>query len=120
MILHGLGTLARVALALPKDLARLEVRFAKPVYPNDVLTTSFWSSGETIDFETKNAAGWRTKTIKKMSDMIENEMGFRSPADDRETLLFLGKKPGDTVKVKTGTSEDNYSIVSIGRYADTV
>jgi transcription elongation factor GreA len=33
---------------------------------------------------------------------------------------LLGKKAGDTVKVKTGTSEDNYSIVSIGRYADTV
>ncbi len=32
---------------------------------------------------------------------------------------LLGKKPGDTVKVKTGTSEENYSIVSIGRYADT-
>jgi transcription elongation factor GreA len=33
---------------------------------------------------------------------------------------LLGKKVGDTVKVKTGTSEENYTIGSIGRYADTV
>ena len=33
---------------------------------------------------------------------------------------LLGKKSGDTVKVKTGTTEENYTIVSIVRYADTV
>jgi transcription elongation GreA/GreB family factor len=33
---------------------------------------------------------------------------------------LLGKKVGDSVKVKTGNSEDTYQIVSIGRYADTV
>ncbi len=33
---------------------------------------------------------------------------------------LLGKKPGDTVKVKAGATEENYTIVSIGRYADTV
>ncbi|MEO7414079.1 MAG: transcription elongation factor GreA [Opitutaceae bacterium] len=33
---------------------------------------------------------------------------------------LLGKKQGDTVKVKTGTSEEDYTIVSIGRYADTI
>lgn len=57
VILHGLGTLALVAKALPKDLARLQVRFAKPVYPNDALTTSMWASGDRIEFETRNAAG---------------------------------------------------------------
>jgi transcription elongation factor GreA len=30
---------------------------------------------------------------------------------------LLGKRAGDTVKVKTGTQEDSYSIVSIARYA---
>jgi transcription elongation GreA/GreB family factor len=38
-----------------------------------------------------------------------------------KTLLgaaLLAKKAGDTVKVKTGTSEESYTIVSIGRYAD--
>jgi len=57
VILHGLGTLALVAKSLPKDLAQLQVRFAKPVYPNDPLTTSFWRSGDKIEFETLNAAG---------------------------------------------------------------
>jgi transcription elongation GreA/GreB family factor len=31
---------------------------------------------------------------------------------------LLGKKARDTVKVKTGTSEEDYEIVSIARYAD--
>jgi len=57
VILHGLGTLALVSKALPKELAQLQVRFAKPVYPNDPLTTSFWKSGDRIEFETVNAAG---------------------------------------------------------------
>ena len=30
---------------------------------------------------------------------------------------LIGKKPGETVKVKTGGSEDSYSIVSIAKYA---
>ena len=33
------------------------MRFAKPVYPDDPLTTSFWKSGDRIEFETVNAAG---------------------------------------------------------------
>jgi NAD(P)-dependent dehydrogenase (short-subunit alcohol dehydrogenase family)/acyl dehydratase/putative sterol carrier protein len=57
VILHGLGTLALVAKSLPKDLVQLQVRFAKPVYPDDPLTTSFWRSGDRIEFETVNAAG---------------------------------------------------------------
>jgi NAD(P)-dependent dehydrogenase (short-subunit alcohol dehydrogenase family)/acyl dehydratase/putative sterol carrier protein len=57
VILHGLGTLALVAKSLPKDLEELQVRFTKPVYPNDPLTTSIWRSGERIEFETFNAAG---------------------------------------------------------------
>src|SRR6185295_7662363 len=57
VILHGLGTLALVAKSLPKDLAQLQVRFAKPVYPNDALTTSLWRTGDKIEFETLNAAG---------------------------------------------------------------
>ncbi len=31
---------------------------------------------------------------------------------------LVGRKVGDTVKVKTGTSEESYSVVSIARYAD--
>ncbi len=35
-------------------------------------------------------------------------------------VALLGKKPGDTVKVKTGNSEDTYEIVSIARYVDSL
>ena len=33
---------------------------------------------------------------------------------------LLGKKVGDTVKVKTGASEDSYAIVTIARYVDSL
>jgi transcription elongation factor GreA len=33
-------------------------------------------------------------------------------------VALLGKKPGDTVKVKTGGTEEDYTIVNINRYAD--
>ncbi len=33
---------------------------------------------------------------------------------------LLGRKPGNTVTVKTGTSEDEYTILSVSRYADKV
>jgi NAD(P)-dependent dehydrogenase (short-subunit alcohol dehydrogenase family)/acyl dehydratase/putative sterol carrier protein len=57
VILHGLGTLALVAKSFPPKPQRLQVRFAKPVYPGDVLTTSFWKKDEKVEFETVNAAG---------------------------------------------------------------
>jgi NAD(P)-dependent dehydrogenase (short-subunit alcohol dehydrogenase family)/acyl dehydratase/putative sterol carrier protein len=57
VILHGLSTLALAARALPKDLERLEVRFAKPVYPGETLTTSIWRKGNLIEFESANPAG---------------------------------------------------------------
>ena len=57
VILHGLGTLALVAATFPQHPKKLQVRFAKPVYPNDALTTSFWKAGDRVEFETKNAAG---------------------------------------------------------------
>ena len=34
-------------------------------------------------------------------------------------VALLGKKPGDTVKVKTGGTEEEYTVVNIKRYADT-
>ncbi|MBS0664039.1 MAG: GreA/GreB family elongation factor [Verrucomicrobia bacterium] len=33
---------------------------------------------------------------------------------------LLGRKPGDSVTVRTGNAEETYSVVSIARYADTV
>jgi transcription elongation GreA/GreB family factor len=33
---------------------------------------------------------------------------------------LLGKKPGDVVKVKAAGAEEDYTIVSVARYADKV
>ncbi len=57
VILQGLCTLALAARALPKDLERLEVRFAKPVYPGDTLETTVWKKGSSLEFETATQAG---------------------------------------------------------------
>jgi acyl dehydratase len=57
VIMHGLGTLAIVAAKLPKPLERLSVRFAKPVYPGETLTTSIWRNGTALEFESTNPAG---------------------------------------------------------------
>jgi acyl dehydratase len=57
VILQGLCTMALASRGLPKGLERLSVRFAKPVYPGDPLTTSYWKSGNGIEFETANPAG---------------------------------------------------------------
>ena len=47
-------------------------------------------------------------------DPDNNVISYKTPFG----AALLGKKTGDTVKVKTGTSEDDYAIVSIARYAD--
>lgn len=57
VIMHGLGTLAIVVAKLPKPLEHLSVRFAKPVYPGEMLTTSIWRKGNALEFETSNPAG---------------------------------------------------------------
>ncbi len=53
-------------------------------------------------------------------------LGARDGAPDNNVFSYktafgaalLGRKPGDVVKVKTGGSEDEYTVVSIARYAD--
>ena len=46
----------------------------------------------------------------------KNILSYKTPMG----AALLGKKVGDTVKVKTGTSEDTYSIVTIARYVDSL
>jgi NAD(P)-dependent dehydrogenase (short-subunit alcohol dehydrogenase family)/acyl dehydratase/putative sterol carrier protein len=57
VILHGLCTLALATKALPKNLERLSVRFSKPVYPGDKLTTNVWTNGRNLAYETVNQDG---------------------------------------------------------------
>lgn len=56
--LHGLSTLASLALAVadevgahPADLTGLEGRFAAPVFPGDHLAVTAWTQGPTVRFE---------------------------------------------------------------------
>jgi NAD(P)-dependent dehydrogenase (short-subunit alcohol dehydrogenase family)/acyl dehydratase/putative sterol carrier protein len=65
VILHGLCTMAfaqrdviaRLAGGDPAKLARLSVRFAKPVFPGQTLTLRAWRRGGTVEFETTNPDG---------------------------------------------------------------
>ncbi len=69
--------------------------------------------------EVKNASGKATRyTILGAwdGDPDNNIISYKTALG----AALLGKKSGETVKVKTGTTEENYTIVSIGRYADTV
>ena len=66
IILHGLCTMAFAQRAIVDQvlagdasrLARLRVRFAKPVYPGETLTARIWNTGERqLALEVVNAAG---------------------------------------------------------------
>jgi acyl dehydratase len=66
IIIHGLCTMAFTSVALiqhaspddPGRLARLAVRFAKPIQPEQTITTRIWQTGDhTYAFETVSDAG---------------------------------------------------------------
>jgi transcription elongation GreA/GreB family factor len=46
----------------------------------------------------------------------QNILSYKTPLG----LALLGKKVSDVVKVKIGTSEETYTVKSIGRYVDSV
>ena len=62
VILHGLCTMAMAASAVvdetcqgdPTRLKRLKVRFARPVFNGDTLTTRIWRQGDALTLETVN------------------------------------------------------------------
>jgi len=63
--------------------------------------------------ETGKVAGWRTKTLERLVAMLENDLGFRSPTEDRETLLILGLKPqGGEGHFKMRPQRTDPSIIS--------
>lgn len=59
-IMHGLGSFGMVARQLIQELydsdpltfKSLQVRFVKPVYPGDILTTSWWRTENGVAFQT--------------------------------------------------------------------
>jgi len=97
---------------LEKDLGRARVTDFKEASTDQV------SAGTIV--EVKSATTGKTARYTILGawdgDPDNNIISYKTALG----AALLGKKTGDTVKVKTGNSEDNYAIVSIGRYADTV
>jgi transcription elongation factor GreA len=80
-------------------------------------TTDQVSVGTVV--EVRNAGGGATTyTILGAwdGDPDNHVISYKTPLG----AALLGKKPGDTVKVKAGGAEDEYTIVNIYRYADKV
>jgi transcription elongation factor GreA len=97
---------------LEKDLGRARVTDFKDA------STAQASAGTIV--EVKSAASGKTTRYTILGawdgDPDNNIISYKTALG----TALLGKKQGDTVKVKTGNSEDEYTILSIGRYADTV
>jgi transcription elongation GreA/GreB family factor len=49
-------------------------------------------------------------------DPDKNILSYKTPMG----AALLGKKVGETVKVKTGNSEESYEVLTIARYIDTL
>jgi transcription elongation factor GreA len=93
---------------LERELARARVTDFKDATPDQVGVGSI--------VEVKISTGEATKyTILGAwdGDPDQQVISYKTPLGS----ALLGKRSGDTVKVKTGTQEDSYSIVSIARYA---
>ena len=97
---------------LEKELSRARITDFKEatndqVSVGSIVEVSAGSSGKTTRYTLLGA--WDSSPEK-------NILAYKTPLG----LALLGKKTGDSVKVKIGTSEETYSIKSIGRYIDTL
>jgi transcription elongation factor GreA len=93
---------------LERELARARVTDFKDAAADQV--------GVGTIVEVRTPAGSATKyTILGAwdGDPEQQVISYKTPLG----AALLGKRPGDTVKVKTGTTEESYSILSIARYA---
>jgi transcription elongation factor GreA len=97
---------------LEKDLGRARVSDFKEASVDQV------GVGTIVEVKA-NATGATTKyTILGAwdGDPDNNVLSYKTAFG----AALLGRKPGDTVTVKTGTSEDDYTILAVKRYADKV
>jgi transcription elongation GreA/GreB family factor len=95
---------------LEKELSRARITDFKEATSEQV------SVGSVV--EVSGAGGKQVKyTLLGAWDSVpeKNILSYKTPLG----LALLGKKTGDSVKVKIGTSEEAYTIKSIGRYVDT-
>jgi transcription elongation factor GreA len=95
---------------LEKDLGRARITDFKEASTEQV------SVGSIVTV--RAGSGQTTYTLLGVWDgnPDKNILSYKTPMG----AALLGKKVGDTVKVKTGTSEDSYAIVTIARYVDSL
>ncbi len=81
-------------------------------------TTEQVSVGSIVEVENTSSAQATRYTILGAwdGDPEKNVISYKTPFG----AALLGKKKHDIITVKTGASEENYKIISIARYADTV
>ncbi|HRI81799.1 MAG TPA: transcription elongation factor GreA [Opitutaceae bacterium] len=97
---------------LEKDLGRARVTDFKEA------TTDQVSVGTIVEVQNTTSGQNSRYTLLGAwdGDPDKNILSYKTPFG----AALLGKKAGDTVTVKTGASEEDYKIISIARYADTV
>ena len=93
---------------LEKDLGRARVTDFKEATIEQV---SVGSIAEVRDLKTGKTTAY-TVLGDWDSDPDNQVIAYKTPLG----LAILGKKPGDQVKVKIGSTEENYQVVSISRY----
>ena len=93
---------------LEKDLGRARVTDFKEATIEQV---SVGSIAEVRDLKTGKTTAY-TVLGAWDSDPDNQVIAYKTPLG----LAILGKKPGDKVKVKIGSTEENYQVVSISRY----
>lgn len=93
---------------LEKDLGRARVTDFKEATIEQV---SVGSIAEVRDLKTGKTTAYKVLGAWD-SDPENHVIAYKTPLG----LAILGKKPGDQVKVKIGSSEENYEVVSISRY----
>ena len=96
--------------ALEKDLGRARITNFKEASTEQV------SVGTIVEVKAVSTGKPTRYTVLGAwdGDPENNVISYKTPFG----AALLGKKTGETVKVKTGTSEDDYQIVSIARFAD--
>jgi transcription elongation GreA/GreB family factor len=95
---------------LEKDLGRARITDFKEASTDQV------SVGSIVEVRSGGAKTTYTLLGVWDGDPDKHILSYKTPMG----AALLGKKAGDSVKVKTGNSEDTYEIVSIARYVDSL
>ncbi|HEX3729111.1 MAG TPA: GreA/GreB family elongation factor [Opitutaceae bacterium] len=93
---------------LERDLARARVANFKDAATDQV------GVGTVVEVRHQGEATTRYTILGAWDGDPERQMiSYKTPLG----AALMGRRPGDTVKVKTGTQEESYTVVSIARYA---